>query len=150
MKRIEQGDVRAFRELLLEYGAGLGIDLSFQHFAEEVAMLPGAYAGPDGRMLLAYVDDELAGCIAMRKIDGVTCEMKRLYVRKKFRGSNLGRELAVELMRIAAERYQTMLLDTLPTMQRAIELYRSLGFTPRDPYGSGGRDDLLYFEKRLR
>lgn len=134
---IEQGFNERDREgivaLLREYEAGLGISLCFQDFDAEVADLPGAYAPPEGQMLLLRTtsDDALVGCVAVRPVPEAsgTCEMKRLYVRPAARGSGLGRHLALAAMDEARQLgYSRICLDTLPTMHEAQTLYRSLGF----------------------
>ncbi len=115
------------RELFREYQVSLGIDLCFQGFEEEMAALPGTYAPPQGRLYVAFVDGRPAGCIALRPFEGQQCEMKRLYVRPGFRGQSLGRKLAQRVISEAREiGYAALLLDTLPTMTAAQELYRSL------------------------
>jgi putative acetyltransferase len=131
--------LQATREIFIEYAEGLGIDLDFQHFDEELATLPGEYAAPHGALLLAFVDDELAGCGAFRPLPDVdyanACEMKRLYVRRPFRRFGLGRMLAQALMDHATEAgYSVMLLDTLDDMESARGLYASLGFETIPPY----------------
>jgi putative acetyltransferase len=131
--------LQATREIFREYAEGLGIDLDFQHFDDELANLPGDYAAPQGALLLAFVDDELAGCGGFRPLPDVdyanACEMKRLYVRRAFRRFGLGRMLAQALMDRATEAgYSVMLLDTLDDMESARGLYASLGFETIPPY----------------
>lgn len=117
------------RILLQEYQEALGIDLGFQCFAAELETLPGDYAPPRGRLLLARDDDAVAGCVAMRPLTGETCEMKRLYVRPRFRTGGLGRQLAERVIAEARSAgYRRMFLDTLPMMTGAQRLYESLGF----------------------
>ena len=118
------------RGLFREYAAGLNIDPCFQNFDQEVNDLPGKYAPPAGRLLLAVEGDQLAGCIALRSPNDGDCEMKRLYVRPEFRGQGLGKQLVTTLIDAAREiGYERMLLDTLPgKMDQAIGLYRSFGF----------------------
>ncbi len=127
------------REIFREYAATLGVDLAFQDFEAELASLPGDYAAPRGHLLLAQVDGAIAGCCALRPLDAAdypnASEMKRLYVRKAFRGFGLGRELA-EAMLDQARRagYACVLLDTLDGMESARALYTDLGFEEIPPY----------------
>jgi putative acetyltransferase len=131
--------------LFREYASSLSVDLAFQNFERELAELPGEYAPPEGRLLLAFLSDsekmssstqpDAAGCVALRKMDAASCEMKRLYLRPEFRGHGLGRALAEAVIAAAREiGYQRMLLDTLPEMSRAQILYESLGFKEIPPY----------------
>lgn len=127
------------RGIFREYADSLGIDLTFQDFDAELASLPGPYASPDGHLMLAFVDGELAGCGAFRGLTDVdyanACEMKRLYVRPAFRRFGLGRLLAQALLDEARRAgYSATLLDTLDDMEAARSLYTSLGFEEIPPY----------------
>ncbi|MGF6288982.1 ribosomal protein S18 acetylase RimI-like enzyme [Paraburkholderia youngii] len=132
--------IEAVRTVFREYAESLGFDLCFQQFDDELASLPGKFAVPRGRVLLASNgtgDDpgDIVGCVAMRPIDDTICEMKRLYVRPAGRGLHVGRQLATRILAAAKEAgYSRMRLDTLPTMQAALGLYASLGFEPIDAY----------------
>lgn len=143
-------DIPDARRLFREYADGLGVSLCFQGFEEEVAGLPGKYAAPSGRLLLAWRGGELAGCVALRPLEGGDCEMKRLYVRPAARGMHLGRQLAERI--IADARgigYRRICLDTLPTMTAAIALYRDLGFTPIEPYVFNPVEGAMHLGLRL-
>ena len=129
----------ALRELFEEYAASLSIDLCFQNFEDELAALPGEYAPPRGAWLLALIDGVPAGCCALRPLDNAdyanAAEMKRLFVRKAFRGFGLGRQLAEATLDAAREGgYATVLLDTLDDMESARALYNDLGFSEIPPY----------------
>jgi len=133
------GELDATVQIFREYAASLGVDLAFQDFASELGNLPGDYAPPRGALLLALVDDAVAGCCALRPLDEAddanACEMKRLYVRKAFRGFGLGRQLAETAMDAARQAgYTHVFLDTLDDMEAARALYDELGFEEIPPY----------------
>jgi ribosomal protein S18 acetylase RimI-like enzyme len=144
------------RELFVEYAQSLGFSLCFQNFDRELAGLQGDYAPPDGRLLLAESDGKLAGCVALHRCIGIpssatTCEMKRLYVRPEFRGQNMGRKLA-ELIATEAREigYTHMRLDTVAgKMDRAIAMYRQMGFREIAPYRENPMPEVLYMELSL-
>ncbi|MFP5467849.1 MAG: GNAT family N-acetyltransferase [Gammaproteobacteria bacterium] len=132
-------DLDAIRSLFVDYQADIEVDLCFQGFEEELASLPGGYAEPFGLLLLATVDGAPAGCCAFRALHNCdhlnACEMKRLFVRRAFRGFGLGRMLVEQTMSYARlASYTTMLLDTLSDMEAARALYEELGFVEVAPY----------------
>lgn len=127
--------LRVIGELFNEYAGSLGFSLSFQDFDQELRSLPGKYAPPEGRLLLAEVDGLGAGCVALRKIGCGVCEMKRLFVRPEFRGRGLGEALVREVIGQARGiGYCRMRLDTVASMREAAGLYQKLGFLEIDPY----------------
>lgn len=138
------------RELFLEYAASLGFDLSFQDFEKELNEFPGEYAPPDGCLLLAIDEGQLAGCVALKKISPTLCEMKRLYVRPEFRGRGVGRKLSEAVIGEARKiGYARMRLDTVPSMSAATSLYRSLGFKEIPPYRYNPIKGALFMELDL-
>ena len=143
--------IEAARTLFREYEAWFGRDLCFQGFEGELAELPGKYAMPDGRLLLAYSDEKLAGCIALRKLDDGVCEMKRLFVRDEFRGQKIGIQLIERLIDDAREiGYEKMRLDTYQAkMRKAGRLYETHGFRQIEPYYLNPHNDVLFMELSL-
>ena len=146
-----QQDIEQARTLFEEYQTGLGISLCFQNFDQELKNLPGDYAPPDGRLLLAIDEAGLAGCIALRKLAPEVCEMKRLFVRPTHRGTGLGRTLVESLIDEARRLgYKKMRLDTLPgRMDKAIALYHSIGFVEINPYYENPVPDAKFMELEL-
>jgi ribosomal protein S18 acetylase RimI-like enzyme len=145
-------DASLVRELFREYAQGLGVDLCFQGFEQELAALPGRYAPPRGALLLARAATGAAlGCVALRPLEHGDCEMKRLYLRAPARGSGLGRELArriCEIARVAG--YRRICLDTLASMHAAVGLYRSLGFEPIEAYVHNPLEGAMFLGLDLR
>ena len=139
------------RTLFQEYGASLGFSLCFQNFDRELAGLPGEYAPPKGRLLIAYLDSEPAGCVALHEFEDRISEMKRLYVRPAFRGKRVGLALANGIIAVAREiGYERMRLDTVPSeMADAVKMYGRLGFKEIAPYRTNPQPGTLYMELDL-
>ncbi|MFB0509073.1 MAG: GNAT family N-acetyltransferase [bacterium] len=143
--------LKQIRELFAEYTDWLGFDLSFQNYEKEFAELPGNYVPPKGRLLLAIYQSKLAGCVGLREYAKGICEMKRLYVRPRFRKKGIGRKLAIAVIDQARKiGYKSMRLDTVPWMKEAIELYFSLGFKKIKPYRYNPIKGSLFMELILR
>lgn len=154
MLRISQAstpaDIDTIRTLLLEYQAGLGVDLCFQNFQAELARLPGAYSPPDGCLLIAANGGAAVGCVALQPVDTSRCEMKRLYVRPGARGLGVGRKLvSIILENARAMGYQQVVLDTLPTMVEAQRLYQTFGFHPIPAYRANPVIGAQYLARSL-
>jgi GNAT superfamily N-acetyltransferase len=146
----EPPDLEVVRTLIREYADSLGVDLSFQDFARELAELPGEYAPPGGALLIAWEGDRAAGCVALRRLEGDVCEMKRLYVCPAFRGRGVGRVLALAVIDAArAGGYTRMRLDTLASMGAARALYESLGFRDIAPYRFNPLPGTRFLERAL-
>lgn len=147
----EARDIAEIAELFSAYEAHIGVDLSYQGFADELATLPGKYAPPRGQLLIARNANGAAiGCVALRPIDARCCEMKRLFVSAQGRGLGLGRALTEAVIAEAAKLgYAELRLDTLPSMHEAIALYRKLGFAPIAPYYAA-REGTLFMALSLQ
>jgi putative acetyltransferase len=145
------GDLPTIRALFRVYAEGVGVDLEFQRFEEELAGLPGAYREPAGCLLLAEEDGAPAGCVAIRPFQPPSiCELKRLYVSDPFRGRGVGRLLTLRALQESRDRgYARIRLDTLPHMGPAIALYRDLGFEEIAAYTHNPLPGALYFERTL-
>ena len=153
---VSEQSISQARSLFREYANMPGVVQCLGDFEKEVASLPGRYGPPAGRLLLAIQEgrldsDQAVGCAALRKLDEEICEMKRLFVRPALRGKGIARELVHSLITEArAIGYKTMVLDTLPSMQQAHQLYRTLGFREIPSYQNDPIPDALFFELRLR
>ncbi|HMJ22324.1 MAG TPA: GNAT family N-acetyltransferase [Terriglobales bacterium] len=145
------GQIAQARELFLEYAESLGFSLCFQSFDQELSGLPGDYAPPDGRLLVAEYRGQLAGCVALHRLESEVCEMKRLYLRPQLRGRGVGRALAeTAIAEARAIGYRKMRLDTVaPVMPTAVAMYRRLGFVEIEPYCLNPIAGALYMELAL-
>ncbi len=144
-------EMDAVRELFGEYQRGLGVDLCFQGFEQELATLPGRYGPPSGRLLLAVDGTHVAGCVALRALEEGVCEMKRLFVRPAYRGQGLGFRLAMQIVNEAsALGYSVMRLDTLDSLDSAMRMYAAMGFQRRMPYYANPLPGVVYWERALQ
>lgn len=138
------------RRLFREYADAIGTDLEYQGFSAELASLPAPYVPPRGALLVAHAGTDVAGCVALRALDGRTGEMKRLYVCPPHRGSGLGLRLVEAVIQTARQAgYRELRLDTLPTMVAAQVLYRRLGFAEIPPYGSTHLPGTRFYALKL-
>lgn len=138
------------RQLFREYANSLEIDLCFQDFEEELKSLPGKYSEPDGRLYIAYLEDKVVGCIALRRYDDIRAELKRLFVRNGYRGLGISKRLIQRIIQDALDiGYHSILLDTLDTMKPAISLYTSIGFKEIESYYDNPIEGAKYFELDL-
>lgn len=144
-------EIENIKVLFREYVDMLGVNLDFQDFENELNTLPGKYSSPKGRMYIAYCDDKLAGCIALRSFEKDSCEMKRLFVRPEFRNHNIGGFLVDRIISDAKEiGYKFMVLDTLTSLKSAVSLYRKKGFKEINSYYNNPLDNVLYFKLELK
>ncbi len=139
------------KELVLEYSQSLEFDLGFQDFDAELEDFPRQYSPPTGCLVLALSEDQPIGCVGVRYLEKTICEMKRLYVRPRFRGKQAGKALAQAAIKTGkALGYQRMRLDTVPSMESANRLYRSLGFVEIGPYRHNPIEGATYLELNLK
>jgi len=149
--RLAYNEIEKVKELFIEYMSALDTDLAYQDFGSELDNLPDKYILPLGRLYIAIYNGELAGCIALRPHEKNSCEMKRLYVRPKFRRLRIGYALVEKIINdIIHMQYDKMLLDSLPSMGSAIELYKKLGFYEVEPYCHSPIEGTVFLQKDLR
>jgi len=145
-----EDDIKSARELILEYGRIRNFDAAMGDYEKELAELPGEYSLPQGCLLLAFYNDNPVGCCALRKIDDDYCEMKRLYVKTKYRGNEIGKALVLELIKEARQKgYKFMRLDNHPWMKEAESLYKSVGFREIEAYRFNPTKGVKFFELDL-
>jgi len=150
VEAIDTQEIDDVRGLFVEYSTSLGADFCVPGFAEELANLPGGYAPPRGRLLLAREGDEVVGCVALRPLADDVCEMKRLYVRPAYRSAGVGRQLVQAIIAAAKEiGYRRMRLDTLPKLAVARRMYHVLGFRPIEPYYYNPIEGVEFLELNL-
>ena len=138
------------RSLFEEYWTSFGFTPCFQGFESELAGLPGAYVPPDGRLVLALVNAEPAGCAALKRLDATRCEAKRLYVRPCFRGLGIGRDLLNWVIAEArASGYREMVGDTMPVMEQALAMYDRAGFERTGPYAANPTPGAIFIRLKL-
>jgi GNAT superfamily N-acetyltransferase len=149
--RVESAEqITQVRELFEEYWASFGFTPCFQNFGAEVASLPGDYAPPHGRLALAGIDGQAAGCVALRRFDAARCEAKRLFVRPQFRNQGVGRQLLDWVMAEArAAGYREMVGDTMPVMEKALEMYDRLGFERTEAYSAHPAPGAIFLRLKL-
>jgi|SRR5579863_2720252 len=144
------GQMAQVKSLFEEYWAQFGFTPCFQNFGQEVAGLPGAYVPPDGRLVLADLDGQVAGCAALKRFDAGRCEAKRLYVRPAFRGHGIGRALIDWIVAEArAAGYREMVGDTMPVMRQALEMYYRMGFEQTGPYAADPTPGAIFLRLKL-
>jgi len=144
------GMISSARKLIEEYSASLGIDLSFENFEQEIAEFPAHYTRPEGRVLVAVERGEAVGVVCLRRLSARVCELKRMYVKPKFRGRGIGRLLATRAIREAREiGYARVRLDTLSKLKEAVSLYGSLGFKEIGPYRVNPNKGVVFLELNL-
>ncbi|MFC3809853.1 tRNA pseudouridine(38-40) synthase TruA [Lacihabitans lacunae] len=146
----KQEDLETVKSLFKEYQEFLGFSLCFQGFEEELKSLPAPYNSPTGALIVAKYEDEIIGVVGVKKLDGQTCEMKRLYLKPKYQGYGIGKALAVTIIEKAKDLgYKTMKLDTLIRLKSAVEIYKKLGFEETEAYNQNPESDIIYLEKTL-
>lgn len=149
--QLAYNQLNEIKELFAEYTDMLGVDLSFQDYDKEINTLPGKYALPGGRLYIALCDHALAGCIALRPMDEKCCEMKRLFVRPQYRGLKIGKLLIDTIIAEAQSmQYEYMVLDTLASMEKALSIYKRLGFQEIEPYYHNPIQGAVYLRLDLR
>lgn len=144
-------DFQTGKRLFLEYAQSLDFNLCFQNFEQELADIQAQYGEPNGCLLLVKNGDDAIGCVGVRRWEGDIAELKRMYLRPETRGQGLGRRLLqTALDQARSFGYRSIRLDTLPTMQAAIALYREFGFTDIPAYRENPFEGTIYLEKQLQ
>jgi ribosomal protein S18 acetylase RimI-like enzyme len=149
-KKLEENEIIKTKELILEYIEWLNHDLSFQNINAELGRFPEKYSEPNGIFIIAIKDDNVIGCVGLKKMDDKTCEMKRLFVTDNYNGKGIGKKLVEKIIEEAkVKNYEKMRLDTLDTMKTALKIYRKNGFYEIKPYYNNPNTGVIYLEKNL-
>lgn len=148
IEAVSDEDYKIAIQLFEEYAAQIGVDLSFQNFEQELLHLEKQYAKPHGGIYIAFDKErQPIGCFGIRAFEASICELKRMYLKKEYRGLGIGKKLLIQSIQVArAMDYQSMRLDTLPSMQSAINLYKKMGFYEIDPYRFNPIEGTKYLE----
>ena len=149
-KKLDANEIQETKELIIEYIKWLNMDLYFQNIDEELNGFPHKYKEPDGIFIIAKDENNVIGCVGMKKLDEKICEMKRLFVNDNYKGKGIGKKLVERIIEEArAKKYEIMRLDTLDIMEKAINLYYKNGFYEIEPYYNNPNNGVIYLEKKL-
>jgi ribosomal protein S18 acetylase RimI-like enzyme len=150
-KKLEtEEEILMAKELIFEYIKWLDTDLAFQNIDDELKYFPQKYKWPDGEFIIAKEDDNVIGCVAIKKLENNICEMKRLFVKDEYKKKGIGKKLVEKIIEEAKSRnYERMRLDTLNTMKAALNVYYKNGFYEIEPYYNNPNNGVVYLEKIL-
>ena len=150
-KVITEDEILGAKKLILEYIQWLNQDLSFQNIDDELSNFPQKYKEPEGSFIIAKENNDVIGCVGFTNIGDKICEMKRLFVNDNYKGKGIGKKLVEKIIEYAKlKKYKIIRLDTINTMEAALNLYYKIGFYEIEPYYNNPHNDIVYLEKMLQ